>query len=62
MSAVPTTPYHCPFCGEQDLRPVEDDAKAWVCRSCARVFAVTLLRVERSLVPGHVAASGGEQP
>lgn len=61
MSARTTTPYHCPFCGEQDLRPVEDDPNAWVCRSCARVFTVTLVRLERGLVPGHVAASGGER-
>jgi hypothetical protein len=64
MSARATTPYHCPFCGEEDLRPVEDDAQAvaaWVCRACARVFTVTLVRIDRTLVPGHVAASEGRQ-
>jgi ribosomal protein L37AE/L43A len=62
MSTRATTPYHCPFCGEEDLRPAEDDEQAWVCRSCARVFTVILVRVDRALVPGHVAASGGERP
>ncbi len=55
MTARPTAPYHCPFCGEQDLRPDESDRDAWVCRSCARVFVVSLVRLDRSLIPGHVA-------
>jgi ribosomal protein L37AE/L43A len=39
-------PYHCPFCAEEDLRPVEAGAVAglarggWHCRSCLRVFSV----------------------
>lgn len=32
-------PYVCPFCGEEDLRPVEEGG--WHCRSCLRVFSVT---------------------
>ncbi len=31
-------PYACPFCGEEDLRPVEQGR--WHCRGCLRVFAV----------------------
>ena len=31
-------PYVCPFCGEEDLRPVEHGR--WHCRSCLRVFSV----------------------
>ena len=53
------TPYFCPFCGEEDLRPVEEPRNGWLCRLCARVFAVTMYRLERSIVPGHIAASGG---
>jgi ribosomal protein L37AE/L43A len=39
-------PYHCPFCAEEDLRPVEAGAVAglarggWHCRSCLRVFSL----------------------
>jgi len=39
-------PYHCPFCAEEDLRPVESGAVpgltrgGWHCRSCLRVFSV----------------------
>jgi ribosomal protein L37AE/L43A len=44
-------PYVCPFCGELDLRPVEQGR--WHCRSCLRVFAVQFFGVVR---PGDPAA------
>jgi len=43
MSEQRAVPFYCPFCGEQDLRPHEDQHGAWHCRSCARVFALRLL-------------------
>lgn len=36
-------PLYCPFCGDQDLFPVEQDSTAWECRSCTRLFAVRTL-------------------
>ena len=40
-------PFHCPYCGEEDLRPVEggsaDTGAGWECRSCARAFALKFL-------------------
>jgi len=39
-------PYNCPFCAEEDLRPVESGAVpglsrgGWHCRSCLRVFSL----------------------
>lgn len=36
-------PFYCPFCGEQDLRPSEP--AGWRCRTCERLFEVTLLGV-----------------
>jgi ribosomal protein L37AE/L43A len=35
-------PHHCPYCGEQDLRPAES-GEGWECRDCARFFAVRFL-------------------
>jgi ribosomal protein L37AE/L43A len=52
------TPLYCPFCGDEDLRPVEDDDAAWSCRSCAHVFSVTQLRVDHASIP----ANRGAQP
>ena len=44
-------PYHCPYCGEEDLRPYEPPSDAetgddvtvrgrWHCADCTRVFVV----------------------
>jgi ribosomal protein L37AE/L43A len=30
-------PFYCPYCGEEDLEPLELDG-AWHCRSCVRSF------------------------
>jgi hypothetical protein len=34
------TPFFCPYCGEEDLRPNESSHGAWECRGCVRVFSV----------------------
>jgi hypothetical protein len=34
-------PYHCPYCAEEDLRPLEATPGAWHCRACTRTFSVT---------------------
>lgn len=40
-------PFHCPYCGDEDLRPHEtDDAAvhgAWECRACLRAFSLKML-------------------
>jgi ribosomal protein L37AE/L43A len=43
MSDERAVPLHCPYCGEEDLRPHGDVHGAWECRCCARVFSVKLL-------------------
>jgi ribosomal protein L37AE/L43A len=30
-------PFYCPYCGEEDLEPLEADG-GWRCRSCVRSF------------------------
>ena len=37
------TPFYCPYCAGEDLRPYEDQHGAWECRECTRVFSVKLL-------------------
>lgn len=46
--------YYCPFCAEEDLRPVEEPAGAWLCRACARVFTVRLASVDTTQIPGRL--------
>ena len=41
-------PFHCPFCGEEDLRPHEAEAGtsphgSWECHSCLRAFKVNMI-------------------
>jgi ribosomal protein L37AE/L43A len=37
------SPLYCPYCAGEDLRPHEDKAGTWECRSCTRVFTVTFV-------------------
>ena len=46
---------HCPYCADDDLWPVEQPTGGWQCRGCARVFTVTLSRVDTTRIPGRVA-------
>jgi ribosomal protein L37AE/L43A len=46
--------YYCPFCAEEDLRPVEEPSGAWLCRACARVFTVRLTTVDTTQIPGRL--------
>jgi transposase-like protein len=36
-------PYHCPYCAEEDLRPLGATPGAWHCRTCTRSFSVRYL-------------------
>ncbi len=38
-------PFHCPYCGEQDLWPIEDGG--WECHGCLRAFSVRMLGMVR---------------
>ncbi|HEU0240269.1 MAG TPA: hypothetical protein VFR11_13480 [Micromonosporaceae bacterium] len=41
MSDERMVPFHCPYCGEEDLRPSEHGPHGtWECRTCARAFTV----------------------
>jgi ribosomal protein L37AE/L43A len=37
-------PFHCPYCGEEDLEPLEE-AGTWFCRDCVRRFSLKFLGV-----------------
>ncbi|WP_199442306.1 Insertion element protein [Umezawaea beigongshangensis] len=43
MTGERATPFYCPYCGDEDLRPQEEPAGAWSCSACRRVFAVTFV-------------------
>ena len=36
-------PFHCPYCGDEELTPHEDSADGWRCAACLRAFSVRLI-------------------
>lgn len=47
MSTERAVPFHCPYCGDEDLWPREETHGAWECRSCLRAFSLKLLGIVR---------------
>ncbi|MEU7041568.1 hypothetical protein AB0A77_10985 [Streptomyces varsoviensis] len=46
-------PFHCPYCGEEDLRPSEEGHGAWECHACNRAFKLTYRGLlTRGFAPG----------
>ena len=50
------SPFHCPYCGDEDLRPHEAVSESgevtsphgtWECRSCLRAFSLKMLGLIR---------------
>ena len=42
------TPFYCPYCGDEDLRPRGDRGGEWRCGACARVFSLRFVGLEVS--------------
>ena len=40
-------PFHCPYCGEENLRPHEAGHGTWECHACLRAFSVKFLGLLR---------------
>ncbi len=45
-------PFHCPYCGDEDLRPHEtaegeSPHGSWECRACQRAFSLKMLGILR---------------
>ena len=36
-------PFHCPYCGDENLRPSEEGHGAWECHSCLRAFSLKMV-------------------
>jgi transposase-like protein len=59
-------PFHCPYCGEENLFPHETDPEsvqgsghgAWECRSCLRAFKVSMIGQLRP--PAATSAKGAQ--
>ena len=36
-------PFHCPYCGDEEISPHGDSGDGWHCAACLRAFTVRLL-------------------
>lgn len=59
------TPFYCPYCGDEDLRPHEGDGRAgagyaWLCGSCVRVFRVSFVGLNAADLAGVSAPHDDE--
>ena len=43
VSARHLSPFHCPYCGDEELTPYEDTTDGWRCGACLRAFTVRLI-------------------
>ncbi|MFJ3951931.1 hypothetical protein SLV14_001784 [Streptomyces sp. Je 1-4] len=55
-------PFHCPYCGDEDLQPSEEGHGSWECRSCSRAFRLKFLGLLSQGLTGKspAAPDGGE--
>ena len=44
-------PFHCPFCGEEDIRPYGEAAGQWRCASCTRVWTLRFVGIAPAAEP-----------
>jgi ribosomal protein L37AE/L43A len=50
-SAERAVPYFCPYCADEDLRPLGATPGQWHCRACLRTFGLRFLGVAPTPTP-----------
>jgi transposase-like protein len=40
---IRSVPFHCPYCGDEDLHPHSGRHGDWECRACLRAFSLHFL-------------------
>ena len=57
-------PFHCPYCGDENLRPSEEGHGSWECHACLRAFTLKMLgmiaRPDHS-APDHAHADHSQE-
>lgn len=43
MSTARAVPFYCPYCGDEDLRPLGDAHGTWWCQSCRRAWKLSMI-------------------
>jgi transposase-like protein len=52
-------PFYCPYCGDEDLRPLGDRHGAWWCQSCRRAWQLKMLGTG---TPEQIQPDGSSTP
>ena len=59
-------PFHCPYCGDEVLRPMGEGHGDWRCESCQRAFRLKYLGLTRPIGSDDASADStlvtGEAP
>ena len=60
MSTARAVPFYCPYCGDEDLRPLGETHGGWWCQSCRRAWTLKMLGTGTpdDLAPGDVVDGG----
>jgi ribosomal protein L37AE/L43A len=59
MTEDRASPFYCPYCGDEDLRPHGTSHGEWECRACRRVFALSFRGIlSASLIEDRTDAAG----
>ena len=53
-------PFHCPYCGDENLRPSEEGHGAWECHACLRAFSLKYIGLLRPT--GATSPEEGDAP
>jgi transposase-like protein len=57
-----SVPFHCPYCGDENLRPGEEGHGSWECHACLRAFSLRMLgMIPRGGSAVVVPASGDDR-
>jgi transposase-like protein len=43
VTTARAVPFYCPYCGDEDLRPLGDTHGTWWCQSCRRAWSLKML-------------------
>lgn len=60
-------PFYCPYCGDEDLRPSEEDGgagrgAAWECAACNRAFKLSFLGLLARGLQARESGTDGNGP
>lgn len=56
------TPFHCPYCADEDLRPHGETHGEWECRACQRAFRLGYIGLLRPTTTSGTPSTSTTEP